>query len=363
VRATQPATLSFRVTGPSCPAPTLLAAFEGPFPTNGPPFASHTEVARATVFETKDLRYFARLSGPHSGAFPGQRRHPHPSFLAPILLFFSFVAPVSVTGSPKPAGPARPFKPETMEAFVSYVRTTDARNTAELREGQNLLWIDALPARARAGAYDSLAKGELQIEQRNSLSDAREIPCPDGIIHHWEGLAFIPGAHLDDVLRVVEDYNRHSVYYSPEVVRSKIESQQGNHFQVFLRFRRQKVITVVLDSEHDVDYFRDAPGLAHSRSSATHIAEVDSPGKSNEHEKPRDEDNGFLWGMETWWRFEEKNGGVYVQSEVVSLTRDIPSGLAWMIGPLVSAIPKESLTFTLEATRKAVLAEIARSAK
>jgi len=181
------------------------------------------------------------------------------------------------------------------------------------------------------------------------------------MIHHWEGLEFIRGAHLDDVLKVLEDYNRHSVYYAPEVVRSRIESQDGGHFQVFLRLRRQKVITVVLDTEHDVQYFADAPGLAHSRSSATHIAEVDNPEKSDEREKSRDEDNGFLWGMETWWRFEEKDGGVYVQSEVVSLTRDIPAGLGWMIGPFVTSVPRESLTFTLEATRKAVLAQMAGS--
>jgi hypothetical protein len=86
------------------------------------------------------------------------------------------------------------------------------------------------------------------------------------------------------------------------------------------------------------------------------VAEVENPGKANEREKPGEEDNGFLWGMETWWRMEEKDNGVYVQSEVVSLTRDIPIGLGWMVGPFVTAVPKESLTFTLEATRKAVLA-------
>jgi hypothetical protein len=249
-----------------------------------------------------------------------------------------------------------------MEAFASYVRATEARNSSELRDGHNILWIDALAENPRRDAYESLARGELAIEQRNSLSDGREIPCPEGMIHHWEGLAFIPGAHLGDVLKVLQDYNRHSEYYAPEVVRSRIESHDGDHFLVFLRFRRQKVITVVLNTEHDVNYFRDAPDLAHSRSSATHIAEVDNAGKWNEREKPRDDDNGFLWGMETWWRFEEKDGGVYIQSEVVSLTRDIPAGLSWMIGPFVAAVPKESLTFTLDATRKAVLAQLPKSA-
>jgi hypothetical protein len=114
----------------------------------------------------------------------------------------------------------------------------------------------------------------------------------------------------------------------------------------------------VLNTEHDIHYFRDGAQQAHSRSSATHIAEVDNAGKSNEREKPRDDDNGFLWGMETWWRLQEKGGGVYVQSEVVSLTRDIPTGLGWMIGPFITSIPKDTLNFTLEATRKAVLMEM-----
>jgi hypothetical protein len=81
---------------------------------------------------------------------------------------------------------------------------------------------------------------------------------------------------------------------------------------------------------------------------------VENPGKSDEREKTPGDDGGFLWRMETWWRMEERDGGVYVQSEVVSLTRDIPIVLSWMIKPFVTSIPKETLTATLEATRKAV---------
>jgi len=87
---------------------------------------------------------------------------------------------------------------------------------------------------------------------------------------------------------------------------------------------------------------------------AVRIAQVENAGKSDEREKTPGDDDGFLWRMETWWRMIEGDGGVYVQSEVVSLTRDIPAGLAWLIGPFVTSIPKESLAFTLEATRKAV---------
>src|SRR5262249_50290822 len=107
-------------------------------------------------------------------------------------------------------------------------------------------------------------------------------------------------------------------------------------------------------TQHDVHYLKDSVNRAHSRSSAMRIAEVENPGKKHEREKEPGDDGGFLWGMETWWRMEERDGGVYVQSEVVSLTRDIPAGLGWLIGPFVTSIPKETLTFTLEATKKAV---------
>ena len=174
------------------------------------------------------------------------------------------------------------------------------------------------------------------------------------MIHHWVGVVFIPEVKLDDVLAVLEDYDHHSVYFAPDVQRSKIESHDGDHFRVFLRFHRHKVITVVLNTEHEVQYFRDAADRAHSRSSAVRIAEVENPGKSDEREKAPGDDGGYLWRMETWWRMVERDGGVYVQSEVVSLTRDIPTGLGWLIGPFVTSIPKETLSFTLEAARKAV---------
>ena len=250
--------------------------------------------------------------------------------------------------------PAIALKPDTMAAFDDYVKLTESRNAAELQQGTNLLWIDGLKDSERAEAYAAVKRGEVKMTRLETRENGQRIRCPGGMIHHWAGVAFIPGARLQDVLRVLQDYDHHSQYYAPDVEQSKIESRDGDHFRVFLRFRRHKVITVVLNTEHDVRYFRDSETREHSRSSAVHIAEVENPGKPNEREKPPGEDGGFLWRMETWWRLEERDGGVYVQSEVVSLTRDIPAGLGWLIGPFVTSIPKETLTFTLDATRKAV---------
>jgi hypothetical protein len=256
----------------------------------------------------------------------------------------------AANGAPPPAR----LNAATVETFDRYVRLTEARNDREMKQGTNLLWVDALAEAERAKAYAELKGGEVRMQRVETRENGTAIHCPDGMIHHWVGLAFIPNAKLQDLLGVLEDYDRHSAYYAPDVQQSKIESRDADHFRVFLRFRRHKVITVVLDTEHDVRYFQDSETRAHSRSSAVRIAEVENPGKSDEREKIPGEDNGFLWRMETWWRMEEGDGGVYVQSEVVSLTRDIPTGLGWLIGPFVSGVPKESLTFTLEATRRAV---------
>ncbi len=274
------------------------------------------------------------------------------SFLPAVLLAVcSFSAPSASSADPVP----EKLRPETVAAFDRYAKLTDERNEMELKRGSALLWIDALPEAERAAAYSAIKHGEVQIRQLSTLDRGKPIECSGGMIHHWVGVIFIPGVKLDDVLRVLEDYNHQSIYYAPDVERSKIESRDGDHFRVFLRFRRHKVITVVLDTEHEVRYYHDAPGRAHSRSSAVRIAEVENPGKSDESEKPPGDDGGFLWRMETWWRMEEGDAGVYVQSEVVSLTRDIPTGLGWLIGPFVTSIPKETLAFTLEVTRNAVL--------
>jgi len=260
-------------------------------------------------------------------------------------------------GGPPPAVPGAFFSLEaaTIRAFAVYVTSVESRNEQTLRRGP-FLWIEGEDHQDAVAQLAQLRGGDVLMRRLGTPQNAGSTDIPGGMIHHWEGIAFIPGAKLDDVLNVLQNYNQHAAYYSPDVERARIESREGDHFRIFLRFRRKKIVTVVLNTEHDVNYFRDSPLRAHSRSSAIRIAQVDDPGGSHEKEKAPGQDDGFLWKMETWWRMEEKDGGVYVQNEVVTLTRDIPTGLAWLIEPFITNIPKETLQFTLQATRKAVLA-------
>jgi hypothetical protein len=247
-------------------------------------------------------------------------------------------------------------RPTTVHAFESYVRVVEALNDKSLRES-GFLWVDELSSPQSGDAYRELKNGAIEMRRMNSSDPGKSSDIPGGMIHDWEGIVFIPGAKLDQVLKLLQDYNEHAKYYTPDVERAKLESRDGDHFRVYLRFRRKKIVTVVLNTQHDVTYYRDSPTRAHSRSSAIRIAEVEHPGSVREKEKAPGNDNGYLWRMETWWRMEEKDGGVYVQNEAVTLTRDIPTGLAWLIEPFISSIPKETLEFTLGATRKAVIAQ------
>ena len=189
-----------------------------------------------------------------------------------ILLAGAVLCPVAADSAqgaePEPAK----LHANTLEAFQRYVRLTETRNAEELKRGTNLLWVDELPGAERGEAYAALKRGEVRMKKLETRDGGREIACPAGIIHHWVGVVFIPGAKVDDVLGMLEDYDKHYIYFGPDVERSKIESRDGEHFRVFLRFRRHKVITVVLNTEHDIQYFRDGQGRAHSRSSAVRIA-------------------------------------------------------------------------------------------
>ena len=81
-----------------------------------------------------------------------------------------------------------------------------------------------------------------------------------------------------------------------------------------------------------MQYFPVDATHCRSRSVSTRIAEVEDAGLPNEREKPVGHDGGFLWRIDSYWRFEEQDGGAYVEAESISLTRDIPTGLGWCSG-------------------------------
>ena len=238
-------------------------------------------------------------------------------------------------------------KPPTVAAFNRYVQATEQR----MKDDPQFLWVDGLPASQQRAVLEALRRGELVIDRLTTRQSGKEIDIPDGMAHHWIGVVFVPGATVDKTLSLLQDYDHHAQIYAPAVAASKLLSRDGNNFRVYLQFLMKKVITVVVNTENDARFTRDAPNRASSRIYSTRIAEVDAPGTPAEREKPVGNDGGYLWRLYSYWRVLERDGGTYVQCESISLTRDIPLGFGWLVRPFVTSIPRESLEFTLTTTR------------
>jgi hypothetical protein len=152
---------------------------------------------------------------------------------------------------------------------------------------------------------------------------------PGALLHDWRGTAFAPGATVADFEKLLRDFDGYPKYFAPQVVKTEVVSGTGDHFEVRMRVRQKHVITVVLDTTYDVTFGRGA-----SVSKSTRVEEVGG-------------DHGFLWRLNTYWNYAERDGGLALRIESVSLTRPVPRGLGWLVGPYVESIPRESLEFTL----------------
>jgi hypothetical protein len=255
---------------------------------------------------------------------------------------------------PIPAS-AADLQPQTAKAYDRYIELTGAQVTAELAQSGAYLWVERLPPAQRAADEEQLRNGQLVIERLETLDSGKPIPTPGGIIHHWVGTVFVPGATLGQTISFMQDYDHKVEYFKPDIVRSKILRHEGDDYFVLLRFYKRKIITTVIDTDQEVHYHVVDSTHAYSRSKTTRVQEVEDAGKSDEKLEAEGHDRGFMWRMNTYWRFEQKDGGTYVECQAISLTRDIPTGLGWMVGSFVTSVPRESLTFTLTTARTALL--------
>jgi hypothetical protein len=236
--------------------------------------------------------------------------------------------------------------PTTLQAFGSYIEDAESAMEQALAADNQFLWSDASPRIAQ-----SVLEGQIAAQ---SSSGNGPVKAPDGLIHDWIGAAFVPGATVQQTLDLVQDYDHHQDIYKPEVIASKLIHHEGNDFQIYLRLLKKKIITVVLDTDHEVHYRSLDRARWLCRSYTTRVAEVEDAGTSKEKVLPPDAGYGFLWRLYSYWRFYERDGGVYLECRAISLTRTVPFGMGWIIEPIIQNLPKESLIHTLECTRQAL---------
>jgi hypothetical protein len=234
--------------------------------------------------------------------------------------------------------------PQTLETFAAYIRDAETRMDQTLQGP--FLWSDLDAQRTK-----QLQEGKVPAQ---FWAGAAPVEVPNGLIHDWIGAIFIPGATVQGTLALMQDYDNHKNIYKPEVIASRLVSHRDGDFQIYLRLLKKKIITVVLDTDHEVHYRCLDRCRWTCRSYTTRIAEVQDAGSPKEQVLPPDTGYGFLWRLYSYWRMEERDAGVYLECRAISLTRDIPAGLGWAIKPIINKLPKESLTNTLVATRQAL---------
>ncbi len=254
-----------------------------------------------------------------------------------VLLFLG--PPRRLVGEPTPAA---------ISAFNSYTKTVESR-LAQQHQSQNTFLAPA--ASDLKSAETRLRHGELIIEQ---LTPSVGADFSGALLHHWRGTAFVPGAKAADFERLIRDFNRYPQYFSPQVLQAKVLTTSGDRMQASMRVRQQHVITVVMDTTYDITFGQLDVQHGYSISQSTRIDEIGSPGTSTEHALNANEEHGFLWRLNTYWSYEERDGGLYLQIEAVSLTRSIPRGLGWVLQPYIQSIPRESMEFTLRAACSAL---------
>lgn len=238
-------------------------------------------------------------------------------------------------------------QPPTTEAWQDYVRHADERMQARLDGRKPFLWVDDIPERALRARH-----GEVVVAP---AAGAGTQTVPNGLIHDWVGAAFIPNATIESLLAVVHDYDRYKEIYKPVVTDSRL-IDAGAADQEFSMIWQHQVMFVnaAVRGRYRAHDFSIGPHRWYGVVDATTLQQIEEYGHPGEHLLPPDTGGGFIWRAHSISRYEERDGGVYLELEAIVLSRDIPSSLQWLVNPVVNHLSINSLTTTLRQTRQAV---------
>ena len=258
------------------------------------------------------------------------------------------VLAIGMTGSPLMGAQ---LQTKTLTAWEEYVRLTEERITKELNSSSGFLAQDFQAVPKAQMERDAALSGQILVEKMKTLNPrGRKIMVPAGTLHHWRGSVFIPDVELESVLAQVR-YPAQQEDLQEDVLESRILEESEDSLRLYLKLVRSKIVTVTYNTEHLIEYQRHGEGLASSRSIATRIVELDQAGTPAEKEKPEGKDHGFLWKLNSYWRYQQVDGGVLVECESLTLSRGVPAILAPFVKSIINGVAKESMQRTLSSMR------------
>ena len=242
-------------------------------------------------------------------------------------------------------------KAKTAADFARYVAVVEARRARDIAGNEPFLDIERQPPAQLARTIAALKRGEV-IVTRGAARDAssNEVSVSGGLINHWRGTVFVPDVTLDAMLKVLQE-PQSDKHKQEDVLSSRVVSRDGDTQKVFLRLRRTKFVTVVYDTEYDVEYRRLGTDRAWSNSISTKVVEIENAGTPQERALPEGNDSGYMWRLNSYWRYKQFDDGVLVEIESLTLSRSLPMLVGPLIRPIVTSTARESMTRTLASVR------------
>jgi hypothetical protein len=237
---------------------------------------------------------------------------------------------------------------ETWHAWQAYLKAADASMAARLSSGSDkFMWVDEKPDR------------RLQCKQgkilTSPMADHGMQVVPNGLIHDWIGAAFIPNVTIEKFLNVVADYDHYKEIYRPTVVDSQLLGRDGMADRFSMQLSHKSTFgTIALNTQYKEQILPAGENDYYAISQSTSIRQIRNYGKPDQEELPPGQGDGFIWSLHSIARYQQRDGGVYVELEAIALTRDIPSSLRWLVKPLVTEMSRNSLLISLTQTRDAL---------
>jgi hypothetical protein len=243
-------------------------------------------------------------------------------------------------------------KQETQQAWDAYIRTANLRTVD--RTHATFLWVDEVPDRSR-----SVRDGKILV---SPIGQEDPKPVPYGLIHDWIGAAFIPDVKLEDALSAARDYDHYKDFYKPNVIDSKSLGTAGtcDKYSMLLA-NREAVTSTALEGEYEACYHRLDNRRWYSIAHTTRMREIRHYAQPGAQELRSDQGSGYIWHICSLARFEERDGGVYVELEVIVLSRDISVAVRWAVNPIGRRISKNAMLTSLRQMEEAVDSTVGNS--
>ncbi len=218
--------------------------------------------------------------------------------------------------------------------------------------GIALTLLTLLPARATAaqlqpetlsawGRYIARVEAELprqQVDVPLVAPQGRMLAVPGGTIHEWRGTVLVRHCTVSGLINAL--ISPGAPPPQEDVLESRVLERDGDMLRVYLKLVRTAVVTVAYDTEHHVRFARFSPSVATSRSVSTRIVETGG------------EDHGFLWRLNSYWRYTQVGDSVRIDMLSVSLSRAMPVLLKPVAAPIANRVARESMARTLDAVKR-----------